>query len=460
MNSSNKFNHLKRFDSIYLRVTAVLLLGLLAAQWVSERLYQEERERVISHLIAGPLGQRLSQVAQKLEHTPAAERVGLLPVLNSPRITFTLPATPGADTDPGPLHHLQDRLRETLGDGRRVMVTGDPTTARDELPSLIQISLILSDGQQVVATHHALEESALGPSRHLPLLTGYFLAIAVITLLAMRWAVRPLQRLAHAADALGRDLSGAPLAETGPREVRQAARAFNTMQNRLASYLNDRLRILAAVSHDLKSPITRLKLRAEMLPDEVLPEAAQREKFLRDLDEMETMIGATLDFLRGESRQESGVLLDINALVSTLCDDLHAVDDIVEVSGKADRPLLARPQAMRRCLANLLDNAVRYGKQPGGNNTDGHIRITLEDSATTLNLHIDDNGPGIPESELEQMFEPFRRGESSRNRATGGTGLGLAIARNLARAHGGDVTLGNRPEGGLRATLTLPRGLN
>jgi signal transduction histidine kinase len=448
MSSSKKINRLKRFDSIYLRVTAVLLLGLLAAQWVSERLYQEERERVVSHLIAGPLGQRLSQVAQKLENMPTAERIKLLPVLSSPRITFTLPATPGANNDPGPLHHLQDRLRETLGDGRRVMVTGEPGSRRNELPSLIQISLTLSDGQQIVATHHALEESALAPSRHLPLLTGYFLAIAVIALLAMRWAVRPLQRLAHAADALGRDLSGAPLAETGPREVRQAARAFNTMQNRLASYLNDRLRILAAVSHDLKSPITRLKLRAEMLAD-----ATQREKFLRDLDDMETMIAATLDFLRGESRQENGVLLDINALVSALRDDMQAVNTIVEVHGEASRPLLARPQALKRCLANLLDNAIRYG----GSET-ACVRITLEDSTESLNLHIDDHGPGIPEAELEQMFEPFRRGETSRNRATGGAGLGLAIARNLARAHGGDVTLENRPEGGLRASLTLPRG--
>jgi signal transduction histidine kinase len=450
--SSNKINRLKRFDSIYLRVTAVLLLGLLAAQWVSERLYLEERERVVSHLIAGPLSQRLSQVAQKLENMPAAERIKLLPVLNSPRITFTLPATPGANNDPGPLHHLQDRLRETLGDGRQVMVTGEPAATRNELPSLIQISLTLSDGQQVVATHHALEESAIAPSRHLPLLTGYFLAIAVIALLAMRWAVRPLQRLAHAADALGRDLSGAPLAETGPREVRQAARAFNTMQNRLASYLDDRLRILAAVSHDLKSPITRLKLRAEMLAD-----ATQREKFLRDLDDMETMIAATLDFLRGESRQENGVLLDINALVSALRDDMQAMGSEITLNGHASRPLLARPQALKRCLANLLDNAVRYGVS-ADSHAGSNVQISLADGSEFLTLHIDDHGPGIPEAELEQMFEPFRRGETSRNRATGGAGLGLAIARNLARAHGGDVTLENRPEGGLRASLTLPRG--
>ncbi len=442
---------MKRFDSIYLRVAAVLLLGLLAAQWVAERLYREERERVVSHLIGGPLGQRLAAVADKLERTPASEREDLLPVLNSPRFTFTLVSArhAGGISEPA-LRHLEQRLSEALGPGRQVRVTGSAETPHNGTPAAMRIAMTLNDGQTVIASHHYPEGSALTPSRHLPLLTGYFLAIAVMTLLAMRWAVRPLRRLAHAADQLGRDLAVAPLVETGPREVRQAAHAFNTMQNRLASYLHDRLRILAAVSHDLKSPITRLKLRAEMLED-----ARQREKFLADLDEMEAMIAATLDFLRGESRQESSVPVDINALVSTLRDDMQALHSRVEVSGEARSPVPARPQALRRCLANLLDNAARYGSRP-----DESIHITLEDGEEALTLHIDDNGPGIPEDELEQMFEPFRRGEASRNRATGGTGLGLAIARNLARAHGGDVTLRNRPAGGLRATLTLPRGLN
>ncbi len=442
-------NALRRFDSIYLRVTMVLLLSLLTAQWVADRLYREERERVVSHLIAGPLGQRLATVADKLERTPAGERADLLPVLNSPRFTFTLaPVQPGGEMGEPALLHLQQRLGQVLGPQRQVRVTGQGGGSANLASASIRIVMTLQDGQTVVASHHYPEGSALTPSRHLPLLTGYFLAIAVLTLLAMRWAVRPLRRLAHAADALGRDLDVAPLVETGPREVRQAAHAFNTMQNRLASYLHDRLRILAAVSHDLKSPITRMKLRAEMLPN-----APLRDKFLSDLDEMETMIAATLDFLRGESRQEAGVPLDVNALVSTLCDDLRAQNLPIEISGEAQRPLLARPQSLRRCLGNLLDNAARYGGSGG-------IRIILEDGAEWLSLHIDDSGPGIPEGELEQVFEPFRRGEASRNRATGGAGLGLAIARNLARAHGGDVTLRNRPEGGLRATLTLPRGLN
>ncbi len=441
---------MRRFDSIYLRVAAILLLGLLAAQWVAERLYQEERERVISHLVAGPLGQRLSMVADKLERTPAGEREDLLRILNSPRITFQLVPQPLSAASHGRLGILQARLRETLGAQRQVTVADDPAAEAGGAAPTVLISFRLGDGQVIRAAHHYPEDSALAPSRHLPLLTGYFLAITLLALLALGWAVRPLHRLAQAADALGRDLSGAPLSETGPREVRQAAHAFNTMQNRLASYLNDRLHILAAVSHDLKTPITRLKLRSELLPDELLPETAKKEKFLRDLDEMETMIGATLDFLRGESRQETGVLLDIDALLSTLRDDLRAMGGKVELSGSANSPLPARPRALKRCLSNLLDNAIRYG---------GSAHITVADSAHALVLHIDDHGPGLAEADLELLFEPFRRGETSRNRSTGGTGLGLAIARNLARAHGGDVILGNRPEGGLRATLSLPRGV-
>jgi signal transduction histidine kinase len=432
-----------RLDSIYLRVAGVLLIGLLAAQWISEQLYQEERERLLSHIIGGPLVQRLVSVADRLDKAPTPEREELLRLENSPRLDFSLADKPVEGRAAGALGKLQARLREAMGARRRVAVSGGPEESSAGVPILTRISFVLSDGQVVLATHHYPGDEGVVPSRHLPLLTGYFIAIAFLALLAMRWAVQPLRRLAKAADALGRDLGGPPLPEAGPREVRQAAHAFNTMQARLASYLEDRLRILAAVSHDLKTPITRLKLRAEMLPDET-----QREKFLRDLDDMETMIGATLDFLRGEARKEASAPLDINALLSTLRDDMEALGEAVEVSGEALQPLRARPQALKRCLANLLENAVRYG---------GKADVRVEDHAHELLLYIEDAGPGIPEPMLEQMFEPFRRGEGSRNRDTGGVGLGLAIARNLARAHGGEVTLANRPEGGLRVKVCLPR---
>lgn len=431
-------------DSVYLRVAGVLLIGLLTAQWISEQLYQEERERLLSHLIAGPLVKRLGSVADQLDRTPVADRAALLRAISSPRITFSLADRQAEGVHDGALDKLQARLRQEMGVLRRVTVASGPDETADGVPILTRISFVLRDGQIILATHHFPGDEQVVPSRHLPLLAGYFLAIALLALVAMRWAVQPLRRLARQADALGRDLGGAPLPETGPREVRQAAHAFNTMQRRLASYLEDRLRILAAVSHDLKTPITRLKLRAEMLPDEV-----QREKFLRDLEDMEHMIGATLDFLRGEARKEASVPLDINAMLSTLADDMAALGEHIDIHGEALEPLPARPQALKRCLANLLENAMRYG---------GNAHVRVADSPRELVIYIEDDGSGIPEDKLEQMFEPFRRGEDSRNRATGGVGLGLAIARNLARAHGGEVTLSNRTGGGLRVTVTLPRG--
>lgn len=436
---------MKRLDSIYLRVAGVLLVGLLAAQWIAEGLYQEERERVLSSQIAGPLGAHLATVAEELDTTPRAARANLLRVLATPRISFSLVGRPVEGTTHGAVGKLQNQLQTQLGSARRVAVAGGPDETVAGIPISTRITFLLRDGQVVQAIHHYPKDNGVVPSRHLPLLAGYFVAIAILALLAMRWAVQPLRRLAKAADALGRDLGGPSLPENGPLEVRQAAHAFNTMQRRLASYLDDRLRILAAVSHDLKTPITRLKLRAEMLQDD-----GQRDKFLRDLDDMETMLGATLDFLRGESRQETSVPLDINALLSTLQDDMMSIGEEVEIRGEALHPFQGRPQALKRCLANLLENAVRYG---------GNCRVQVEDGPRELAIRIDDDGPGIPEERLEQMFEPFRRGEDSRNKETGGVGLGLAIARNLARAHGGDVTLENRPEGGLRASVRLPRGV-
>jgi signal transduction histidine kinase len=430
-------------DSIYLRVAGILLVGLLTAQWISEQLYQEERERLLSHLISGHLIQDLNNVADTLDRTPPEGRQEALLAATSRRMVFFLTDKPLKGSTSGALGKLQARLQEAMGPRRHVAVTGGLENNDVSLPILTRITFVLADGQVVAVEHRFIGDEGAVPSRHLPLITGYFVALAFLALLAMRWAVEPLRRLAKAADALGRDLGGPPLPETGPREVRQAAHAFNTMQNRLASYLEDRLRILAAVSHDLKTPITRLKLRAEMLPDE-----EQREKFLRDLDDMEHMISDTLDFLRGEARKEANAPLDINALLYTLADDMAALGQSVDIQGEAMEPLPARPQALKRCLSNLLENAVRYGN---------HAHIRVEDSPRELVIRIEDDGPGIAEDKLEEMFEPFSRGEDSRNRATGGVGLGLTIARNLARAHGGEVILSNRAEGGLRVTVTLPR---
>ena len=267
--------------------------------------------------------------------------------------------------------------------------------------------------------------------------------VIVLSLVAVRWVTGPLSTLATAAEKLGEDINRAPLPESGPLEVRRAARAFNTMQRRLARFIADRTRILTAMSHDLKTPITRLRLRAEMLEDEAL-----RAKFAKDLEEMEAMVAQTLDFMRDASAREAVQRVDITALLESLQTDFQDTGAAVEIEGRVARPYDGRPLALRRCLTNLIDNALRYGKR---------ATIKAEESADRIIVRILDEGPGIPEEEFEHAFEPFFRGESSRSRETGGTGLGLGIARNIARAHGGDVVLKNRSAGGLEAIVTLPR---
>jgi signal transduction histidine kinase len=254
--------------------------------------------------------------------------------------------------------------------------------------------------------------------------------------------VRPLQQLTGAAEALGQDLKRPPLPEDGPREVQQAARAFNTMQRRLSALIDDRTRVLTALSHDLKTPLTRMRLRADLLDDD-----EQRLRFESDLKEMETMVAHTLEFMRGLGGNEPRQPLDMMALLAALQSDNEAMGRTVRIEGGAAVPFTGAASLLKRALANLVDNAVLYG---------GQATVRVEQTADTLTLRIQDNGPGMPEAELERVFEPFYRLEASRSRATGGTGLGLGIARNIARAQGGDVVLRNLGEGGLEAVLSLP----
>jgi hypothetical protein len=290
---------------------------------------------------------------------------------------------------------------------------------------------------------------------HSPTFLAAFLLMTAAAALLTLWAVRrltaPVRTLARAAEALGRDVNAPPLPEDGPLEVAIAAAAFNTMAGRIRRFVRDRTELLTAIGHDLRTPITRLKLRAEFMEDD-----EQRRKMLLDLDELEAMVSATLAFGRDATSTEPVSALDLAELLRTILDE--AADAWPEAAeklrydGPAHLTVRARTLALKRALANLVANAVNYG---GG----AVVRLTAPAAGVSdgaLTIEVEDNGPGIPPQELDRAFEPFHRGEPSRNRETGGVGLGLPIARNILRAHGGDVTLANRPMGGLRATVTLP----
>jgi signal transduction histidine kinase len=269
-------------------------------------------------------------------------------------------------------------------------------------------------------------------------------AVGAVGALGVRFASRPLRQLAGAADRLGRGERFDPLPETGPQETRQANIAFNRMRERIDRFVRDRTAMLAAVAHDLRTPITSMRLRAEFIDDE-----ETKEKVLETLAEMQAMTEAVLAFVRGDAESEATRPTDVSALVESLVEDLAESGRDVRFEDSPPVTLTCRPLALKRAIGNLIDNASFYGK---------HARVRVEQADDETRIVIDDDGPGIPPDELEHVFDPFVRLEGSRSRETGGAGLGLAIARSIARAHGGDVKLENRTEGGLSAVVSLPLG--
>ena len=290
------------------------------------------------------------------------------------------------------------------------------------------------------------EHAAALPQHHpfqLDTILIRFAAVALTAWVAARWLSNPIKHMAKAAEELGKNLNSQNINETsGPTEVRQASKVFNQMKARINQQMEERNRFLAAVSHDLRTPLTRLKLRAEKVNQPDLQADIQS-----DISEMTGIIDTTLDYLRGNDKPEAECLLDIEALVRSMVEDAEECGQSITVSGKAS-PLKLKPLAMRRCLNNLIENALRYG---------GKTTITIEESDIEVVIRIADSGPGIPEDQLEAVFAPFYRLDTSRNRNTGGVGLGLSIARDMARKQGGSITLKNAEAGGLVATLTLPK---
>ena len=301
----------------------------------------------------------------------------------------------------------------------------------------------LADGS--VATIHHVQPRPVTPwpGRLLGWLIGMSAAVAALVAWSVRRSTRPLAVLATAASELPDNLERPPIAEHGPLEVRRAARAFNTMQANLRRMIDTRAHTLAAVSHDLRLPLTRVRLRLEHSRDPELHSAIES-----DLAEMDAMIDNALAFLRAGKSDERAALVNLDALIDGVIEDAEAVGMTVTRSGEAHRPVSIQPQAVRRCLGNLIANAHRYG---------GHaVDIEIREGHDTVCVAVGDHGPGIPEADLERVFEPYVRLEASRARDAGGSGLGLAIARATARAQGGDVRLSNRRGGGLLAELILP----
>ena len=267
--------------------------------------------------------------------------------------------------------------------------------------------------------------------------------LSLLAIWVSRRVTAPLGRFAAAAGRIGTDVYAPPLEESGPSEIKTAAQSFNRMQERISRFVEDRTLMLAAISHDLRTVLTRLRLRVEYIDDE-----EQKSKALVDIADMQTMLNATLSFAREDAAAEETTPVDLSGLVQTICDEKADTGAAVQFDGHQRLVLACRPVAVRRALENLIDNAVIYGQKAD---------VSMAETDEGVAIDIADRGPGIPTAEQEQIFVPFYRLERSRNRQTGGTGLGLTVARTIARRHGGDVTLHERPGGGLIVRFLLPR---
>ncbi|MGH8273366.1 MAG: ATP-binding protein [Gammaproteobacteria bacterium] len=437
-------------QSLFGRLVLILVVALIIALAVAAAINLHERSHLMRHATTQREVEHIATTVEVFDRIPSRSQIGITHVLGTRRWHVDIGAPPPAATVPAPEQAFATALRAALGSNypvRFARVGRDfrpLTDAEPQKPTRNMIAVRLGDGNwlRFTARHDRRHHRGWPPTLLIEL--AVLLAILIFfSLFALRRATRPLAMLATAARALGRDIRRPPLAETGPAEVRRAAAAFNLMQKRLIGFIEGRVRLLTAISHDLKTPVTRLRLRAEMLDD-----AALAKDINRDLDEMDAMLGATLAYLRGEAERERAQPLDVNALLESMSADAQALGQDVSLDGRAAAPYPARPRALARAIENLVQNALRYG---------GSAEISVAEEAHALAIRIADRGPGIPVDELDRVFEPFYRVEASRNRETGGTGLGLAIAREVAEAHGGTLTLANRNGGGLVASLTLPR---
>jgi signal transduction histidine kinase len=465
--------------SLFGRVVLVVASVLVIAQLASFALHMHERGELLMQASGMRAAQRIADIVKLFDSVAADDRERIAKVLSAPPLTVRVgPGAQVLETEPaaqGPRAALFASLvRRFLADDRAVRVRVSETAALSDqigpmhgpmgmggghmqgwshfMPGMgywhqVGISLLaqitLADGSLVTVESRQPGQTANWPYRLLWSIAIVVAAAVVVAWIAVRWTTKPLHTLALAADELGRNVNRAPIPEQGPTEVARAARAFNNMQSQLREYLSSRTRLLAAMSHDLKTPITRLRLRSELLDDPTL-----RVRYSEDLQELESMVTATLDFLRGIQNDEPANTFDVMAMLEALAADRRETGANVAIEGQSARPYCGQRQAIRRCLSNLLDNAIKYG---------GSATVAITDEPAQLTLCVVDSGPGIAPDELEKVFEPFYRIEASRARETGGSGLGLAIARQIARAHGGEVTLFNRVAGGLEARLVLPR---
>lgn len=450
------------------QMVLVLVVTLLATQAVRMVIFADERRLALQSLHQDETISRTAATLRVLSETPTEMHDRILEAATTSRLRFWVSSESAVEDDfrrfssnrlarwlrrqiDLPLdRQVRVDVREVEFGWFRSELERDDDWEDDDRhwghrgPTSLLIAVELDDGRWLNAENlfrwpsHGRKFVAVG------IISILVLGVGLASILFVRRITKPMRKLADAAERMGRGEDVESLDEAGPNEARDTTRAFNEMNDRLRRYIADRNHMMAATGHDLRTPLTSLRLRAELVDDEEL-----RAKMLATVDEMTRMVEAMLAFAREDAQAEETREIDLTALIQSIADDLTAIGLDVALHESPRVVSRCRSISLTRAVRNLMENAARYGDR---------ATVTLREDDQKILITIDDDGPGIPQDDLERVFEPFTRLDAARNTETGSMGLGLAIARSVVRAHGGDIVLSNRPEGGLRAAIELPIG--
>tara|TARA_R110000868_G_scaffold107438_1_gene293987 strand:+ start:9119 stop:10501 length:1383 start_codon:yes stop_codon:yes gene_type:complete len=445
--------------SLASRTLIVMIVGLIISHLLSIAIYTTDRRSAINLVGGEHISERMITLARLIEGAPPEERNRLAKLASEKVLSVSLASEP----------NVSNALPESQEEQILSSVFADHLSARgvrefrlryrdapaekggavsdfvDGSHKLMQVSLRLDGGGWLNCSALIKTTSSIWSLRFLLSLGVMTVAVIAVSGLAVYHINGPLRTFAGAARRLGTNINAPPLPVKGPLELRAAITAFNDMQERLKRLISDRRQMLAAVSHDLRTPITLLRLRTEFVEND-----SEREKMLATLTDMEQMVESILRFVRDDAAHEEVQSVDLVALINAICDDISDLGGKAAFSGPDKLVYPCRPIVFKRALTNLIENAVKFG---------GSASVRLRDTGENIQISVEDEGPGMPESQLEAVFDPFYRIESSRSRDTGGVGLGLSVARSIVDAHGGQIVLANRPTGGLQVMVELPHNV-
>lgn len=448
-------------DTIASRTLLAVVLALLVSQGLGIFFYISDHRNAVNLIGGEHVSERIVTLTHLIDNAPVREQSRMVAFADETALHVTATESPAVPAGV-PASLAEELLRDSFqrhlarhGDREFRLRFGDASpeavldatrgaaAAQPDTPKMLRVSVRLASGDWLNFSAVVLHPRSIWSIRFILSMLAMTISMIAVSVIVIRRINVPLRRFAYAAERLGTNIDSPPVPVRGPREIRQVASAFNEMQRRIHRLIEDRRQILAAVTHDLRTPITLIRLRAEHIDD-----AAERDKILATLDEMELMVTSILEFTRLDAASEPVRMVDLAALIRSHCDDMADLGRPVTFEGPDRLAYDCRPTSFRRAFNNLLDNAVKYGER---------ARVALADGPAGITITIDDDGPGIPEAELESVFAPFYRVDRSQpHQPVVGIGLGLSVARQVVAVHGGEIVLANREAGGLRVTIGLP----